>query len=104
MDWLALVLAGLCEVAGVSGINQWNRNRSIGSYAIMIGGFGLSFVLLSYAMSTLSMGTAYAVWTGIGTVGGALLGMLVYDESKDWRRMVFISMVIVAAVGLKLLA
>lgn len=103
MDWLALILAGCFEVVGVSGINRVNRTKSFGSYAILIIGFVLSLLCLSYAMNTISMGTAYAVWTGIGTVGSALLGMFVYGESKDWRRLVFIAMVLCAAVGLKLM-
>ncbi|RKN86428.1 DMT family transporter [Paenibacillus ginsengarvi] len=103
MDWLALVLAGCFEVVGVSGINRVNRSKSLLSYAILFGGFTLSLLLLSYAMNTISMGTAYAVWTGIGTVGSAMLGMFAYGESKDWRRLLFIAMVLCAAVGLKLL-
>lgn len=47
------------------------------------------------------MGTAYAIWTGIGASGGVILGMLFYGESKDWRRLIFIGMVLGAAVGLK---
>jgi paired small multidrug resistance pump len=104
MDWLSLVLAGCFEIVGVSGINQVNRSRTIASYSILVIGFALSFFFLSYAMKTISMGTAYAVWTGIGTVGSALLGMIVYGESKEWKRILFISMVLCAAVGLKLMA
>ncbi|MDF2716397.1 MAG: transporter [Paenibacillus sp.] len=104
MDWLALVLAGCFEVVGVSGINKVNKSKTVASYSILAVGFIVSFLCLSYAMNTISMGTAYAVWTGIGTVGSALLGMFVYGESKEWRRICFISMVLAAAVGLKLLA
>ncbi|CAG7625865.1 putative guanidinium efflux system subunit GdnD [Paenibacillus solanacearum] len=103
MAWLALILAGICEVIGVSGINKVNQSKSFTSYLILIGGFLFSLMLLSFAMKTISMGTAYAIWTGIGTVGSALLGMLVYGESKDWRRLLFIAMVLAAAVGLKLI-
>lgn len=60
--------------------------------------------LLAYAMETLPMGTAYAIWTGIGASGGAIVGMLVYRESKDWKRLVFIGMVLGAAIGLKLVS
>ncbi|TNJ66203.1 multidrug efflux SMR transporter [Paenibacillus hemerocallicola] len=104
MDWLALVLAGCFEVVGVSGINKVNKSKTVFSYSILAFGFIVSFLCLSYAMNTISMGTAYAVWTGIGTVGSALLGMFVYGESKEWRRILFISMVLSAAVGLKLIA
>ena len=50
------------------------------------------------------MGTAYAIWTGIGTAGSAIAGMIFYGESTSWRRLLFISMIIVAAVGLKLIS
>jgi paired small multidrug resistance pump len=50
------------------------------------------------------MGTAYAIWTGIGASGGAILGMLLYGESKEWKRLVFITMVLGAAIGLKLVS
>nr|WP_194950242.1 SMR family transporter [Anoxybacillus flavithermus] len=65
-------------------------------------GFLVSFSLLSIALSTLPMGIAYAVWTGIGTVGGTLVGMFVYGDAKDWKRILFIALIITAIVGLKL--
>ncbi|MMZ69271.1 Multidrug resistance protein YkkD [compost metagenome] len=55
-------------------------------------------------MQSISMGTAYAVWTGMGTVGSTLVGMFLYGESKDAKRLLFIAMVLSAAVGLKLIA
>ena len=55
-------------------------------------------------MESLPMSTAYAVWTGIGASGGAILGMLFYNEAKDWKRILFISMVLGSAVGLKLVS
>lgn len=104
MAWLYLLLAGCCEVIGVIGINRWNRRRNVASFLFMCGGFALSFGLLSAAMQSLSMGTAYAIWTAIGTVGGAIMGMIFYGESRNWRRMLFIGMVVCAAVGLKLIS
>lgn len=86
------------------GINKVNENRSFSSYVLLIGGFGLSFMFLSIAMSSIAMGTAYAVWTGIGTVGSALLGMLFFGDSKSPLRIMFIVMVLSATVGLKLLS
>jgi paired small multidrug resistance pump len=104
MGWIYLILAGSFEVVGVTGLNKINQKRNWQSVALMIGGFVLSFFFLSRAMKTISMGTAYAVWTGIGTAGGALVGMCLYGESKDWRRILFISMVLAATVGLKLIS
>lgn len=104
MAWIALFIAGGCEVLGVLAINRVNHNKNILSYLFLAAAFGMSFFLLSYAMNTISMGTAYAVWTGIGTAGSAVLGMLVFGESREWKRFLFISMILVSAVGLKLLA
>ena len=75
MAWGALVLAGLFEMFGVAMINKLHQDRSWQALALLFGGFGASFIFLSYAMETLPMGTAYAVWTGIGASGGAILGM-----------------------------
>ena len=104
MAWLALIFAGLFEMFGVAMINQLYIDRNWKSVALLIIGFGGSFLLLAYAMETLPMGTAYAIWTGIGASGGAILGMILYGESKDWRRIVCISLVLSAAVGLKLVS
>lgn len=65
--------------------------------------FLLSFSLLSYAMQSLSMGTAYAVWTGIGTVGSTIVGMFIFGEPKEAKRVLFIAMILCSAVGLKLI-
>jgi len=103
MAWLALIAAGACEIIGVLNIKRFTMKKWDALLYLIIG-FMCSFALLSYAMKTISMGTAYGVWTGIGTVGSALLGMFVYGEPKDGKRILFISMILVAAVGLKLIA
>lgn len=104
MAWLSLIFAGLFEIVGVLGMNRIKRDNNVMSYLIFAVGMILSFSCLSYAMRSLPMGTAYAIWTGIGTVGGALVGMLFFGESKEWRRILFIAMVLTAAVGLKLIS
>ncbi|MBP2076322.1 DMT family transporter [Oceanobacillus polygoni] len=104
MAWGSLVLAGLFEMFGVAMINKLHKDRSWQAFVLLIGGFGASFIFLAYAMETLPMGTAYAVWTGIGASGGAILGMILYGESKNWRRILFIAMVLGAAIGLKLIS
>ena len=104
MVWIALVLAGCFEMFGVAMINKLHQDRNWQSVALLVLGFGASFAFLSYAMETLPMGTAYAIWTGIGASGGAILGMLFYNEFKDWKRIFFIALVLGAAVGLKLVS
>lgn len=104
MAWLAIVVAGFCEVFGVAMMNRWQEKRTYSTIVFLISSFGLSLILLSYAMRTVPMGTAYAIWTGIGASGGALIGMFFFGESKDWKRIVFILMILVSAIGLKLIS
>ncbi|WP_283808998.1 DMT family transporter [Vagococcus allomyrinae] len=104
MAWIALVVAGLFEMVGVSLINKFNLEKNAKSLGLLVGAFGISFVLLSLAMDSLAMGTAYAVWTGIGASGGAILGMLIYGESKDLKRILCIALILGAAIGLKIIS
>lgn len=104
MAWISLIFAGLFEMFGVAMMNRLNQKRNWQSVALLIFGFGASFLFLSYAMKFLPMGTAYAIWTGIGASGGALLGMFLYGESKEWKRVVCIAMVLGSAIGLKLIS
>ncbi|QGQ47920.1 DMT family transporter [Metabacillus sediminilitoris] len=101
MAWVYLILAGFCEVAGVAAISKFNKKKSILNMFYLIAGFTLSFSLLSQAMESISMGTAYAVWTGIGTVGSALIGILFLGESASFKRIFFITVIITSTIGLK---
>ncbi|MFB9275643.1 DMT family transporter [Cohnella cellulosilytica] len=102
MDWIWLVAAGLLEVVGVIGIKRVAKNNNWTNNLILIGGFVISFQLLLQAMETIPLATAYAVWTGIGTVGAAIVGMLFFKESKSWLRIGCILGIIFSVVGLKL--
>jgi paired small multidrug resistance pump len=104
MSWILLVSAGFLEVVGVAGMAMVSEKKTVRSLLIMLGGFGLSFLFLTMAMTSLPMGTAYSVWTGIGTVGSALVGMIVYKEPRDARRILFIAMIIGSVIGLKLVS
>lgn len=104
MAWIALIFAGLFEVFGVAMIARFQKNRNLKLFLLMIGGFASSLTLLSNAIETLPMGVAYAIWTGIGTCGSALLGIVLYGESKDWRRILFIAMILGPTMGLKLVS
>lgn len=103
MEWVFLLLAGIFEMTGVAMINQLHRDRSGKALILLLTGFGLSFYFLALAMQTLPMGTAYAVWTGIGASGGAIWGMLVYGEPRNGARILAIAVVLGSAVGLKLI-
>ncbi|MCZ8537580.1 multidrug efflux SMR transporter [Paenisporosarcina quisquiliarum] len=104
MAWIFLIIAGLFEMTGVAMISQVHKNRNWKSISGLFISFTASFLFLALAMETLPMGTAYAVWTGIGASGGAILGMILYGEPKTWLRILFIAMVLGAAVGLKFIS
>lgn len=102
MAWIFLILAGCFEVIGVIGMNRATKYKNVQSYMMLFIAFLFSFAFLNLAMKTLPMGLSYAVWTGIGTIGGTLVGILFYGESKDCKRILFISMILIAVLGLKL--
>ncbi|ANE48528.1 transporter [Paenibacillus swuensis] len=104
MAWMYLVCAGVFEMTGVAMMNKAQKDRHWTSYALLSGSFAVSFILLWFAMRTLPMGTAYAVWTGIGAAGGTLIGMIVYGETKSLKRILFLCMVLGSAIGLKLVS
>jgi len=104
MEWISLVLAGCFEVFGISMMNRYKLNKNFSGLLLIIFGFTMSFVFLSYAMRTLPMGLTYAIWAGIGGAGGAIIGMYLYGESKDLKRIVFIVLIITSVIGLKLSA
>ncbi|MEY8749741.1 DMT family transporter [Alkalicoccobacillus gibsonii] len=102
MSWVILIIAGLLEVVGVNGIQRLVKGEKVIGVLFMIFGFSISLALLGIAMEHISLGVAYAVWTGMGTVGSVLLGMLFYNESKDAKRIFFLSLIIIAVIGLRI--
>lgn len=104
MAWTYLMIAGLGEMFGVLMINKFHIERTLTSLLLLIAGFSASFLFLALSMETLPMGLAYAVWTGIGAAGGAIFGMLLYGEPRDGKRIFFLSLIVAAVVGLKLVS
>lgn len=104
MAWVSLVLAGIFEMFGVNAINTYLKNKTRTNIIKLIAFFIASFLLLSYAMENLPMSTAYAIWTGIGASGGAVLGIILYGEPKNAKRIIFISLILLSAVGLKIIS
>lgn len=102
MAWVFLVVAGLLEVVWAVGLKYSEGFTrlwpSIGTVAAMIA----SFWLLATALKTIPLGTGYATWVGIGAVGTALLGMLVFKEPATAARLVCIGLILAGIVGLKL--
>jgi quaternary ammonium compound-resistance protein SugE len=104
MAWGLLVLAGLLEVVWAVGLKYtegftrpWPTVGTVGAMVISVG-------LLGLAMRTLPVGTAYAVWTGIGALGTVILGMLLFNESVTVMRLVCVGLILAGIVGLKLTA
>jgi quaternary ammonium compound-resistance protein SugE len=99
--WIHLFIAGLLEIVWAIGLKHTQGFSrlwpSVGTIAAMIA----SFFLLARALQTLPVGTAYAVWTGIGAAGTALLGMAFLGESRDAPRLLCIALIIAGVIGLK---
>lgn len=102
MNWLILIAAGLFEVAWAVGLKYTEGFSrlwpSVGTLAAM----GISVLLMGVAMKTLPMGTAYAVWVGIGAVGTAVMGMILFGDPVTWLRTVSLLLILAGLVGLKL--
>ena len=104
MAWSILILAGLCETFAVAMINQLSVKQNWQTIVLIILGLGSALGLLSYSLQSIPMVTGYAIWTGISVVGSAFIGMIYFGESKDWKRMFFITLILCSAIGLKLIS
>ena len=102
MSWLILILAGLFEVAWAVGLKYTEGFTkfwpSVGTLAAML----VSIWLLAIAMKDLPLGTAYAVWVGVGAVGTAILGIVLFGEPANAGRLVSLGLIVAGIVGLKL--
>jgi quaternary ammonium compound-resistance protein SugE len=104
MAWVYLGLAGLLEVVWAVALKASDGFTRWVPGSIMVAGFGGSFWFLSRAFRDIPMGTAYAVWTGIGAAGVAILGMIFYDEPASLARIGFLALIVVGILGLKITA
>ncbi|GKV65341.1 MULTISPECIES: DMT family transporter [Sporosarcina] len=102
MAWFYLAIASLGEIFGVMCINYYLQKRTVKRLLLIVGVFGFGFIFLSLAMREIQMSTAYAVWTGLGAAGAVLAGILIFKESASVKRLFFLSLIIIGAVGLKL--
>lgn len=102
MNWILLIVAGLCEVAWAIGLKYTEGFTrplpTVGTISAML----ISIWLLGIAMKSLPVGTAYAVWVGIGAVGTAILGIVLLNESANPARLVSLGVIVAGIVGLKL--
>lgn len=104
MAWVYLVIAGLFEIVWAIALKYADGFTKLWPSAIAVVGMILSVVLLELSLRTLPVGTAYAVWTGIGTVGAAILGMILFQEPATAIRIGCIGLIVCGIAGLKLFA
>ena len=104
MAWILLALAGIFEIVWAYAMKQSEGFSRLLPTVTTIGFMIVSFGLLAVAMRTLPLGTAYAVWTGIGAVGAVTLGIILFGESAQPLRLVCVGLIVVGILGLKLTA
>jgi quaternary ammonium compound-resistance protein SugE len=104
MAWIILFFAGLSEIGWAVGLKYTEGFTRLLPSALTIGCMILSILLLGLALKTLPLGTAYAIWTGIGTVGTALFGIMLFGESAAVLRLVCMGLIVSGIVGLKLVS
>jgi len=101
MAWFYLLTAGLLEIAWAIGLKYTHGFSRLGPSVATVCAMVASFAFLSIALKTIPVGTAYAVWTGIGAAGVAIIGMALFGESREVLRILCILLIIAGAVGLK---
>ncbi len=104
MSWVLLALAGVLEVGWALGLKQTAGFTRPLPTVLTLGAMVLSLALLGLAVRTLPIGTAYAVWTGIGTIGTAVLGIILFQEPATAARLACIGLIVAGIVGLKLVS
>ena len=104
MAWLWLTLAGLLEVVWATGLKYTEGFTRLVPSVITVGAMVASVYLLGAAVRTIPIGTGYAVWTGIGAVGVAILGMVLFNEPRALARIVSILLIVAGIAGLKLVS
>lgn len=104
MKWLVLVIAGIFEVWWAVGLKYSEGFTKLVPSVLTIIGMIASFYFLSLALKELPLGTAYAIWTGIGTIGTVILGVFLFKEPIDFVRLVCIGFIVAGIIGLKLVS
>ena len=101
MAWFILFIAGICEIGWAIGLKYTDGFSRLMPSLLTGGAMLVSIVLLGIALKTLPVGTGYAVWTGIGAVGTAILGIFLFGESTDIMRLASIGLIVAGIIGLK---
>ena len=103
MSWMYLLVAGLLEVVWAVGLKYTDGFTKLMPSVVTLAAMAASVLMLGLALRQLPLGTAYAVWTGIGTVGTAVAGMLLLNEPAGALRLLSIALIVAGIAGLKLL-
>ncbi len=104
MPWILLTLAGIFEIGWAIGLKYTDGFTKLVPTVLTAGSMLISIVLLGLAVKTLPMGTAYAIWTGIGTVGTVILGIILFAEPATAMRLGCIALIVTGILGLKFVA
>lgn len=104
MKWIMLIIAGLLETGWAIGVKYSEGFTKLIPSILTIVGMIASFYFLSLSLKSLPLGTAYAIWTGIGTVGTVILGIILFNEPMDITRLICIGFIVVGIVGLKVVS
>jgi quaternary ammonium compound-resistance protein SugE len=102
MNWWILFIAGMFEVAWAIGLKYTDGFTRLWASVWTVASMALSVGLLGFAMKTLPVGTAYAVWVGIGAIGTAIMGIVLFSESASAMRLISLLLIFIGIVGLKL--
>lgn len=104
MNWIALIIAGIFEVGWPLGLkmSQQAENSKVLWILVAIISMSISGGLLWYAQKTIPIGTAYAVWTGLGAVGTLIVGIIYFGDSASVYRLLSASLIVIGIIGLKM--
>ncbi len=102
MAWVYVLVAGVFEIVWIAGIKYADGFTRLWPSVGTVVAMAVSMVCLSLAVRVIPIGTAYAVWTGIGAAGAAIMGMILFNEPRDVARLLFIVLIVSGVVGLKL--
>jgi quaternary ammonium compound-resistance protein SugE len=101
MAWISLFIAGLFEVGWAIGLKYTDGFSRLWPTVWTVAAMIVSLVFLEYALRTLPVGTAYAIWVGIGAVGTAIMGMWLFNESREIARILCLALIVAGVIGLK---
>ncbi len=102
MAWIQLIIAGALEIFWAISLKYTDGFSKLWPSVLTISGMIASFYFLAQALKTIPVGTGYAIWTGIGAAGTAILGIILFSEPASWPRLLCIGMIVTGIIGLKL--